>query len=391
MSEKATTKTKKYVMLATIIVLIIGLVMVACFVVIPATRYKKALLAVEDNNFIDAYYYFGKCSRYKDSHDQLINAKSKEADILLNKGKYDDAYKILKEIGDYDSIHTNYYERAKVDLEEGNYDSAFEMLKKTKDEELINETMYNKAIELEQSNDMASAYLIFEKIPEYKDVNSKITETKPYHLKNQLKKVSVGDTVLFGYNEDYVNASNKTEGIEWLVLEKKKNKMLVISKYGLDLSVYDYSYDFKSQETWETSFIRKRLNDGFIKDTFDSAEQSLLISQEVTADMNPKFSTDPGKDTFDRVFLLSIKEVEKYFKTDKDRVCTPTSHVSNYINNKWRQNSDLINADWNWWLRTPGDSKFKFATVFKDGSISYKGSMYDNYILLRPAMWIDIS
>ena len=36
---------------------------------------------------------------------------------------------------------------------------------------------------------------------------------------------------------------------------------------------------------------------------------------------------DPGSATQDRGFLLSIEEVEKYFKTDEDRKCKPTQYA----------------------------------------------------------------
>ena len=56
----------------------------------------------------------------------------------------------------------------------------------------------------------------------------------------KLPNVSVGDYVIFGtYEQDY-NTENGPEPIEWLVLDKKEGKALVLSKYCLDLVAYHY-------------------------------------------------------------------------------------------------------------------------------------------------------
>ena len=51
----------------------------------------------------------------------------------------------------------------------------------------------------------------------------------------------------------------------------------------------------------------------------------MIRPTKVTADKNPNYSTDPGKNTTDKVFLLSIIEAEKYFTLDNDRMCVPTA------------------------------------------------------------------
>lgn len=76
----------------------------------------------------------------------------------------------------------------------------------------------------------------------------------------------------------------------------------------------------------------------------------MILLSDVTADENPEHKgTNQGYDADDKVFLLSIKEVEKYFNSDKDRGCKPTRHAI--------CNGVLIDEDkgqcW-WWLRSLG-------------------------------------
>ena len=49
-----------------------------------------------------------------------------------------------------------------------------------------------------------------------------------------LKAAKVGSFILFGEYEQDNDESTGKEAIEWLVLDKQEDKMLVISRYGLD-------------------------------------------------------------------------------------------------------------------------------------------------------------
>ena len=53
-----------------------------------------------------------------------------------------------------------------------------------------------------------------------------------------LQNAVPGDCVIFGHYEQDNNTSNGKEDIEWLVLEKEADRMLVISRYVLDAMPY---------------------------------------------------------------------------------------------------------------------------------------------------------
>ena len=98
-----------------------------------------------------------------------------------------------------------------------------------------------------------------------------------------------------------------------MVLARDGDRVLVISRYVLDCVRYDEEY---RRVTWETCTLRAWLNGEFLNAVFDPEEQLLIPPTHVTADPNPDFDVDPGEDTEDKLFLLSIPEAEAYFHPD---------------------------------------------------------------------------
>ena len=74
---------------------------------------------------------------------------------------------------------------------------------------------------------------------DYQDSAQKRKEIKSQYHSAVLMKTDVGGTVFFGTYEQDNNASNGKEDVEWLVLEKKDNRLLVVSQYGLDSQTYN--------------------------------------------------------------------------------------------------------------------------------------------------------
>ena len=130
--------------------------------------------------------------------------------------------------------------------------------------------------------------------------------------------------ITFGTYEQDNNTANGAEPIEWLVLAKEDNRVLVISKYALDSQLYNAEW---TSVTWETCTLRTWLNETFLSNAFNPTEQSKIQATNVTADKNPWTNTDAGNDTLDKVFLLSFKEADKYFNSDTERRCAPTSYA----------------------------------------------------------------
>ena len=203
-----------------------------------------------------------------------------------------------------------------------------------------------------------------------------------------LKAANVGDTIKFGKYEQDNNLSNGKEDIEWDVLAKENNSVLLISKYALDCKQYNTEL---TDVTWETCSLRKWLNETFMDSAFDDTEKTIVKESKVSTDSNPKYDTNPGNATTDKVFLLSINEANKYFGINKDWKCVPTEYAKangadTDISSSNKKNG--VPTCW-WWLRSPGDIQARVANVSYVGSVYSSGlSVTGDYECVRPAVWV---
>ncbi|MBQ8324232.1 MAG: hypothetical protein IJX82_03685 [Clostridia bacterium] len=96
---------------------------------------------------------------------------------------------------------------------------------------------------------------------------------------------------------------------DWFVLEKLPDRMLIITEKVLGIRQYHH---VECDITWEYSDMRKYLNGEFY-DSFSNADKKLILDTEVITNDNPWYGTKGGNITVDKIFLLSIDEVIKYF------------------------------------------------------------------------------
>ncbi len=262
---------------------------------------------------------------------------------------------------------------------------------------IIPNVKYNNAVALMNEGKIIEAYEALIVLDGYKDSAEKARSIYNEYKAEKLKVAEVGDYVFFGTYEQDNNTSNGKEDIEWLVLDKKDGKALVISKYALDCQQYNTIY---TDATWETCSLRKWLNGTFINEAFSEAEKSVIPTVAVSADKNPEYSTNPGNATQDKVFLLSITEANQYFSSDSARQCEATAYAE-------AQDAYVSSSNVNcwWWLRSPGGNQVSAATVDHDGYVDDYGYSvdYDGYVAgygysvgisnsaVRPALWIDLN
>lgn len=197
----------------------------------------------------------------------------------------------------------------------------------------------------------------------------------------------VGSLIKYGKYEQDNDSSNGIEDIEWIILAKDDNKMLVISDKAIDCKPYHSSY---GNTTWEECSLRRWLNDTFVNEAFTTEEQEKILTTNVTADANPDYDTDAGNDTEDKVFLLSIEEVNRYFNNDSERQCVSTEYAK--ANGAYTYEIDGASNCF-WWLRSQGGYSNKSASVVNsDGTVSkYGNAVDDNRDCVRPAMWISLA
>ena len=258
---------------------------------------------------------------------------------------------------------------------------------------IIPNSKYNAAVALMNNKKYDEAITAFEAMDGYKDSENRLENCyigKYGEEKwNKIKNIKVGDTYTFGAYEQDNSTSNGKEAIEWTVLDKDGMSLLLISKQALDCQQYNTSY---TDVTWESCSLRKWMNGTFLNKAFNAEEQAQIQNTTVSADKNPEYNTNPGNATTDKVFLLSINEVEKYFNSDEARKCAPTAYAKAqgaYTSDSYKTASGAATCCW--WLRSPGNTRNRAALVTYDGSVHY----YGNYVssdtgAVRPALWINL-
>ncbi len=225
--------------------------------------------------------------------------------------------------------------------------------------------------------------------------------------KTDYADANVGDTIKFGHYEQDNDTANGDEEIEWLVLEKEEDKMLVISQYALDYQLYN-TYEGPKMEkvTWETCTLRSWLNDNFYNAAFTEEEQAKIVTvTNENPDSDPFFSSEyyieqrakeyidvyypelygaPGGNmTNDKVFCLSYEEAFNYFDSDEARKCMSTEYT------KSLEEDPSSSGICNWWLRSPGDTEYD--ALYVRGGLRMDGFTGGSKKAVRPAMWISLN
>lgn len=380
-NEKNKKQLKRVVAITVpIICVCIAFVIVLNMVIIPQQKYNKAMNLLESGDYDSAYSLLEEINK----DDDIKVSKYNRAMKLLESEDYDSAYALLKEIDDSETIASSKRSRAMKLLDSGNYDYAYTLLREINDIDTIFASKYDRAIKCIDSGDYESAYILLEDIS-YKDSKEKCADIKTKYNRILMRKAAVGDKITFGTYEQDNDTSNGAEDIEWLVLAKENNKILVISDKALDYQRYNETYE---KITWEQCSLRKWLNDSFLNTAFSKEERALIQSTTISADKNPQYSTDPGNATTDKVFLLSINEAEKYFSGEQARKCITTAYVIAIAQSEY--DNKVYDVSW-WWLRSPGYNPNHAAYFSSAGSINYRGlSASSNIGCVRPALWISI-
>lgn len=231
---------------------------------------------------------------------------------------------------------------------------------------------YNEALDLAKTGKYYDSFLLFEKLDDYKDSKQQMEALKPSILKN----ANVGDTIILGNNSSLDDSSMDEDhkkantGIRWLVLEKHDKKMLVIC----NLRIWSESYNDSDEETtWETCSLREWMNDVLFEECFSDDEKNIILSTKVSNHNDITYgekSYSQGNDTVDKLYLLNMKEFNKYklLQSDDD------------MDGWWLRNS--LNGTWVGSDGTTSCMAFSVWNAIED----YEPVTSENAV--RPVMWI---
>lgn len=227
---------------------------------------------------------------------------------------------------------------------------------------------------------------------------------EPEAMEDQSAAPAVGDKISFGTYEQDNNKSNGKEPIQWTVLAVDGNRMLVVSVMALDAVSYgqpmDVSDASRSGLSWENSYLRKWLNGTFLSAAFSADEKNQIVSTNLqTEDASGTHTTT------DQVFVLGIKEADKYFSSAKDMACEATQYAKSGL--KLDQGAISDDGYTSWWLRDLVSAYHQADQYnFMDTTLNMAGYIYgtkgtslakggtgcpvfcDYLVSVRPAMWI---
>lgn len=199
-----------------------------------------------------------------------------------------------------------------------------------------------------------------------------------------------------------------TSPIEWIILDKKDDKVLLLSKYIIDCKPFDYvdieKIDSVSEESkksfqhinWASCSLRTWLNNEFMIESFSEDERSSILQTTLS---------DTG--TTDKIFCLNEDEYYLYFDNGKyyerDRNIGD-EHI--YYNGATIRNWKALaydtlklipnNNTYEYWLRDKFINRKYYGIDFgTTKTINYFGDVnfdvnYNFFCGVRPAMWVSI-
>ncbi len=204
--------------------------------------------------------------------------------------------------------------------------------------------------------------------------------------KTQMRELSAvyssckeGDSFRFG---NYTQGPNgEIIPIEWLVLKRSDDKLMVITRWGMNCRQYHH---INESITWENCDLRRWLNGEFYSKAFTAAEQSCIAAVMIDNWDNDKYGTPGGNSSLDNVFLLSLDEASTLFKDDGDRQCKPTSYAAS-------KGAFVENGNCLCWLRSPGVDPIYAANIGVSGNISKEGNFVsDGDDCVRPVIYLKL-
>lgn len=211
---------------------------------------------------------------------------------------------------------------------------------------------YGKADTLLDKGDTAGAYDAWDRMGDYRDADDRKAK-----LQNDIIATRTAESMKFG-------------GMDWLVLEEKDGKALLLLKEVLDPRPFN---EARVETSWEACTLRLYLNGPFYE-SLDEADRARVVETTLINGGNAESGVKAAGETTDHVFLLSVQEAKLYFPTDASRVAYNSRGTAAY-----------------WWLRSPGFEPILATTVGSNGAIAFVGSGVDYTTrCVRPAVWVTL-
>lgn len=245
---------------------------------------------------------------------------------------------------------------------------------------------------------------------------------------------STWDTLTFGnyWQEDTdgdgkADQNDKKQPIQWRVLSVNGNDAFLMADKTLDNQCFNEipkTSEFGGEDvnaTWETCTLRTWLNDTFLNAAFTDEEKNAIADTTVVTPgedpWNSGTLTDGGKDTVDKVYLLSLAEIrnseygfdsqpegylcngEDCWRLSQTIASTNTAYATEQGALAFEEGSareeypSEIRAIGNthyWWLRSPGVNGMSTTGVLI-GIVDITGATQNTELGIRPVIHLDLS
>ena len=195
------------------------------------------------------------------------------------------------------------------------------------------------------------------------------------------------DTIVFGSYHQPDVSSNTKDPIEWLVLEKKGNNALLISKNILDRKQFN---NISKEIEWKDSSLRLWLNNNFYNDAFNSDEKSYIISTSITNDAFNVNGSAKKSSTNDKIFLLSSDEESKYLNHNSraNENNSNQADIKKAMEDLKNGSLKLYEGEDDYWTRT---TLLNGIGAWTSGpSVDYSLHDVTDVFGVRPAMWVSL-
>lgn len=217
-------------------------------------------------------------------------------------------------------------------------------------------------------------------------LESVVPETQPLHCSNEAyRQAEPGDIITFGRYPQ--NKEKVPEPIEWLVLQRSSDTLLVTSKYALESRRYNSLWHVL--HPWQRCELRSWLNDKFFQTAFNTHEQAMIAISEVESEvvLGQWLWGHRSATTEDYLFIFSEQENQDNFDNDDQRKTegTPVALKHRSLFGRLFNQRFIITRSTSW-----TNSKGLFA-VDVYGSIIFPVGVANKSNLIRPVMRLLIS
>lgn len=208
-----------------------------------------------------------------------------------------------------------------------------------------------------------------------KAINSSNIDVDGKHIISQItscKTSTMAIILMMTLRKQLLNGAKEIEFGKhiWNVIKQDEYGYLLIAKDVVELREFSTSYE---DIAWEKSSIRKYLNDEFLQSNFSEIERNLIATTTIYSSETASQYLEDRATTQDKIYLLSIDEVQNLYHNDLDRIATY----------KGKKTS--------WWLRSCCHTSYEYSRVSEvssGGSILYYGYHIGTKNVVRPVLHI---